>query len=381
VTPPSPLRLLHYLDNARLDAGGVCRAVLDLCAQLASRGHAVTLVTQVDQDVPPDWKEGRPGGPRALHLPHPNRARAAALVAGQDAVHLHGMWTVTNLPFARAALRLGVPYVFSPHGMLDDWAMSQKRLKKRLYLALAGRRLLERAAFVHCAAAGELDQARTWFPRGRGRAVPLILDLSPFRDLPGPEPARARFPMLNTGRPVLLFLSRLHPVKRVEVLLRAAAALRDAGQETTVLIAGPGDRAYADRLAALARELRLDDRVAFLGPVYGPEKTSLYQAADVLVFPSGHENFGFVSFEALAAGTPVVTTRDVLTWPELEQSGGAVITDGSVQGVAAGVDALLKDPARARAMGRAAREWVLHRFEPGSIVGEYEAMYRRAAPL
>ena len=55
--------------------------------------------------------------------------------------------------------------MLSVHGMLDDWSMAQRRLKKRLFLALAGNRLLRGAAAVHCTAQAELEQARRWFRR------------------------------------------------------------------------------------------------------------------------------------------------------------------------------------------------------------------------
>lgn len=372
------MNILHHLDHFRLEGGGVTRAVADLSARLAARGHRVTVAVEDDRDVPDAWRGGGDGLPRAVGLGRPTRESADALVRDAHAVHLHGMWTRTNLPFFRAARRRGVPCVFSPHGMLDDWSMGFKRLKKRVFLAAAGRRMLEASAFVHCSAQAELEQSRKWFPRGRGVVIPLILDLAPFRDPPGPEPARGRFDALNRGRPVILFLSRLHPVKGVEALLHASAILRDRGVEAETIIAGSGDEAYAAGLRGLARELRLDDRVTFPGPVFGPEKLSLFQAADVLVLASAHENFGFVTFEALAAGMPVVTTRTVQTWPELLASGGAVVTDGSPAALADEIAAILRDEPRRREMAQAGRRWALEALDPARTIGRYEALYDAA---
>lgn len=370
------LRILHFLDDCRLEAGGVTRAVLDLCTHLAARGHGVTLATQEDKDVPASWRAQAPGVPRAVRLQRPSRSGVEALVQGADVVHLHAMWTPGNIPFASEARRRRVPYVFSPHGMLDDWSMGQRRLKKRVFLALVGRRMLEGAACVHCTAQAELEQARKWFPRGRGRAVPLILDLAPYVSPPGPERAQARFPRLKCGRPTILFLSRLHPKKGLETLVRVGAALRDQALDASILIAGTGEAEYEARVRALAAELRLEDRVEFLGMVTGEDKVSLYQAADVFMLPTSQENFGFVFFESLAAGTPVVTTRGVDTWAELEASGGAVITDGSVGVMAAAAADLLRDAEKRRSMGARGRAWALETLEPGRTIGLYEAMYR-----
>jgi glycosyltransferase involved in cell wall biosynthesis len=273
---------------------------------------------------------------------------------------------------------MGLPYVLTVHGMLDDWSMAQKPLKKRLYLALAGRRLLEKAAVVHCTARGELDQARQWFPNGNGFVAPYIFDLSPFRDLPGPELARRSIATVAEDVPAILFLSRLHYKKQPEVLIDAAAILRDEGRRFQVLFAGTGEPAYEERLAARVREHRLEDVVHFLGLVLGEQKVSLYQAADVFSLPTSQENFGFVLAEALAACTPVVTTKGTDIWPELEASGGALLTAGDAPSTARGIATLLDDPERARRMGRVGREWVLRTLDPDAVGRRFESIYEGA---
>ena len=79
--------------------------------------------------------------------------------------------------FAKAAFALRKPYIVSVHGMLDDWSMEQKGLKKRIYLWLAGRKLLEQAYRVHTTAEGEAQQAGKWYPRGKS-VVRITLAMS-----------------------------------------------------------------------------------------------------------------------------------------------------------------------------------------------------------
>src|SRR5688572_12440892 len=124
-----PLRCAHYLSEVRLSAGGVVRAVLDLCATLAAKGHHVTLLTYDAADVPPGWLAGGPYSPTITTLERPGRFTkllpAAAIARAQDALsncqvlHLHGTWEPTNLQFARLARRIKLPYVVTVHGMLD----------------------------------------------------------------------------------------------------------------------------------------------------------------------------------------------------------------------------------------------------------------------
>ena len=379
------MRILHYLPRVSIAEGGVTRAVLDLTDALARTGQDVTLLTYSDEDVPPEWAGAEraprvelvdaPAWPGGLFSPGQRRSLEPR-VAAADVVHLHAPWTLSNRQLASLARRSGTPYVLSIHGMLDDWSMSQRRLKKRAYLALGGRALLERAAAVHCTAAFEEEQAKKWFPGGRAETIPLVFDVSLFEGeidasrAPGPPPA---------GRPRLLFLSRIHEKKGLDRLIRAAAAIADEGLETDVLIAGTGEEAYVERMRALAAELGMAERTHFLGLVKGAEKAALYASADLFVLPTSQENFGFVCPEALACGTPAVTTRGVDIWPELEESGGAVIVENTPEGIAGGVRELLADAARREEMGRRGREWVLSRFSGDRVAREYVSLYERVA--
>lgn len=387
------MRIVHYLQRIDLAEGGVVRAVLDMTALLARRGHDVVLITHDDADAPESWKRAERGCPRLEVVPAPSRplgllagAQLRSLepiIKGADVLHLHACWTTANNQLASMARRLGVAYVLSIHGMLDDWCMAQKAPKKRLYLALAGRRTLERAAFVHATAEAELEQSRKWYPRGRGVVVPLVFDLEPFRDPPGPALADERFGPGGTrdiapGEHVVLFLSRVHPKKGVEHLVRAAALLRDRDVVCKTLIAGAGDEAYTSGIRRLIEQHDLADRVRLLGLVTGDLKVSLYERADVFALPTSQENFGFVLPEAMACRTPAITTRGVDIWPELESSGGALIAEQSPEAFADAIALLLADDDRRRTMGQAGREWVFRELEPDAIAQRFERMYARA---
>lgn len=384
------MKIAHYIDNLRLESGGTVRTVLDLCTMLAARGHEILVFTHDAGDAPADWHSpdtpgptvhvvGRSGG-LLRSMPRADRARVAELVAGFDAAHVHAMWELASAHFADACARAGVPTVISAHGMLDDWCMAQGALKKKLYLALVQRKRLARAGFVHTTASAEKDQASKWIGSGRGIVVPHVFDLTPYRNLPGPELAQREYGSLLDGRPAALFLSRIHHKKGVDRLLRMARALRDAGSDAAILIAGTGDPAYEQQMRTLHTQLGLDDRVAFLGMVTGELKYSLYQAADLFVLPTSQENWGFVFFEAMGCGTPVLTTRGVDPWPELEGSGAGVIVPTEIDPgeLATIAGELLADQPRLTAMGERGRAWVLAELDPQRVVGRFEQMYRDA---
>lgn len=383
------MKIVHYYVGMRLESGGTVRAVLDLCGALAASAHDVTLMTLDAADVPGQWRDGGAGFPQVQTLCRrigrlPCLSGKAATQAGEwigqvDVLHLHGPWDPVGLQLSRIARRAGVPYVVSLHGMLDDWCMARKALKKRLYLRAVGQRLLEQAACVHCTAQAERDQSRKWYPRGRSHIVPLIFDLTPFERLPGPQLARETYPQAFSGEPVVLFVGLMNPLKRIELLIESAALLREDGHELKTLIAGSGDQRYEGRLRRLVQQLRLEDRVEFLGFVSGLEKLSLYQAADVFVLPSRHENWGFVIVEALLCQTPVITTRGVAVWRELEDGGGAVVVEDTPRALAAAIVTLVSDKARCQDMGEAGGDWVRRSLAVDELVGQYVSLYERAA--
>ncbi len=382
------MRIVHYTPVIRLAEGGVVRAVLDLAVGLARRGHEVTVATTDATDAPADWIGD--DHPSILELPEPAVAgrlfgprqlrKLQEQLRAFDVLHLHSMWVPSNLQLAHGAGRIDLPYVISVHGMLDDWSMQQRAWKKRPFLRAGGQAMLEDAGAVHCTAEGELAQASRWFPDGHGWVAPLPMDLTPYADPVGEDAAREAFPLLGADGPGVLFLSRLHYKKNIEALLRACALLRDRGRPCNLLVAGSGEADYEASLRDLTTELDLEDRVAFLGMVVDDVKVSLFEAADLFVLPTQQENFGFVLFEALAAATPLVTTRGTDTWPEIEASGGGVIADPDPASLADAMADLLADPDRLRRMGRAGRQWVFTELGSDRVMDRYEEMYRSLLP-
>lgn len=394
------MRILHYLQALRLKDGGVVRAVLDMCTYQARAGHQVTLATCDDADAPAEWRRGGVGVPRiALIGPAPRfpigqgpfAARAEPLVRGTDVVHLHVVWDPSQLAIAKLARAYTKPYVQSPHGMMADWSVSQKRFKKSVFWSLFIRDFVDHAAFIVLTAQGELDQTAKRHPRTPGAVLPLVFDIDPYREQPTPELARRHLPLPPGDVPLIMYLSRLHYKKRPDLLLAAGARMRELGAKFRLILAGPCDAEYEAQLRAYAKRLGVEDLTTFLGMVPAEYKPSLYSAVDLFVLPTSMENFGFVYFEALASGTPVITTRGTDTWRELEASGGARIVDmirsdvqegqaggGDIEELARTIEETIADRSGLKPMGAAGRAWVMRNLAPETVVERYIQMYQDA---
>jgi glycosyltransferase involved in cell wall biosynthesis len=360
--------------------------VLDLAAAMAARGHRVGLATCSPVDIPAEWisasepsviaLQRAPGGLR--FTPH-SVARLREVLATYDVVHFNNLWNPELIHFARLAREAAKPYVITPHGTLDPWSMGQRRGKKRAYLALAGGRLLRGAAALHFTARVEQSSAERWVTPRASAVIPNVVDLEAFFPDGAGGDARAG----EGAPPTLLFLSRLHPKKRPELLISAAAALRDRDVAVQVAIAGSGEATYVAGLRDLVAGLSLGDRIRFLGTVAGQAKIDLYRSADLFVVPTSQENFGIVFAEALASALPVVATTGTDIWPELSNTGGAVICDldGEPQPavkLAEVIAELLADPDRRRSMAEAGRAGVREWLDTDTTCAAFAAFYRGA---
>jgi glycosyltransferase involved in cell wall biosynthesis len=386
------MKIVHSIYFLDFTYGGPVRAIIDLSNALVKHhGHEVKVITVDTKDAPDDWKLPN-ANPAAIKLPKPTKvarymdskgkAAIREAIKGADVVHIHGIWVSHQTQVAKIATELGIPYVISCRGMLDDWCMAQRKLKKMIYLKLArGSWMLNTAAMIHCTAEGELAQSKKWFPKPPSRVIPNLLELEPYKEMPGVEIAHEKFPFFDTGDPVLLYLSRLHYKKGVEHLIRAVKKLVDDGNPHRLHIVGTGDDAYQAMLENLTKELGLEDYISFPGLVVGQEKLSLYRAADLFVLPTSQENFGFVLYEALAAGTPLITTKGVDTWPELEAKAGAVISEQDPSQLASHIAKLTADREGLKELGARGRAWIFEEMNPETIVSEFHTMYQDATGI
>lgn len=382
------MKIVHSISNLNFSSGGPVRAIIDLSTKLTERGHEVRIITHADTNAPDEWKSNPthnpctvpigPSGLRGLRMSPEQKRKARETIAWADVVHAHGIWTPLAKNICAMSRSMGKPYVISLRGMLDDWCMEQRRTKKLVYLKLGGSTMLNNAALIHSTAEGELAQSKKWFPGTQGVVIPNLLNLAPYELMPGPQVAREAFPMFDTGDPVLLYLSRLHYKKGVEHLIEAVKILRDRGLPHRALIAGDGDVEYEARLKAQVRREGLDSHIAFLGLVVGDQKISLYQAADLFVLPTSQENFGFVIYESLAAGTTVLTTKGVDTWPELQEQAQATICEQHGESIADAILRLTSDPDALAQRGKRGRDWIFDQMHPDKIIELFEQFYARA---
>ena len=313
-----------------------------------------------------------PGGNPWRYAPDFARYLESGAVDSGDILHLHGVWGAPQWQAARYAARRGVPAVLSAHDMLSPWHWQDgrlRRLKKQLYWRLLAYPAFRRLTLVHAITPQERDELAAQFPGVRLAVIPNAIDLEEAdAALAAPE-----VPAAVEG-PYLLFLSRLHPKKGLDLLLTAFARARNRG-EMRLLIVGPDwSPAYTSRLKALARSLGLEERVRFMGPVFGAGKWQLYRQAQAFCLPSHSEVVGLVNLEAAAAGTPVITTHEtgLADW----EQGGGLLVHPRVEELTRALEAAFSWTESERAdRGRALRQLVERRYSWEAVGPRWLELY------
>ncbi len=210
-----------------------------------------------------------------------------------------------------------------------------------------------RAARVVVTSRYSADRAREFYGLEQAPAVvPELIDLAEWRKL------LAESGGLPRGRFTLLYVGRFYRRKRVDVLLRAAAALSRRIPNLELRIAGNGPCAAQWR--ALARDLPLRGAVVWLGDVSRARLVDEYRACDLFCLPSVQEGFGIVLLEAMAAGKPIVASRAAAI-PEVAPH-GVLVEPESPEALAAAIEDLHQSPARCAELGRTGAQWV-ERFD------------------
>lgn len=210
-------------------------------------------------------------------------------------VHLHGIWdsiTNTTAQYARAKR---IPYIWSPRGMLEPWSLGHKRFKKRVAWLLYQRRALMGAAAIHATSELEATNIRNLGIRSPIDVIPNGVDAVHFT-----SGAKAKSPL------VMLFLSRIHQKKGLELMIDAWAKVKPSNWEFHIV--GPGDSSYVDSLKKQVKRRSLECTVKFFPSASDHDKWPLYQKASLFALPSYSENFANCIAEALVMKLPVITT-------------------------------------------------------------------------
>lgn len=393
------IKSAHLTGSVSRKAGGLFDAVSRLVQSQHQQGMAVKVFGLWDESADADLATWNPVPVAAFKPSWPNVIGRSPKFLEElntfapDLSHTHGLWLYPSVAATNYSRKNNRPYLISPHGMLDPWALKNSRWKKLIAWQLFEGKHLRGARCLRALCASEADSIRRLQLKNGIAVIPNGIDL-PTAQIPA---APLWKDLVEPGKKVLLFLSRIHPKKGLVNLLKAWAENQKSAvgskksDEWALVIAGWDQGGHEAELKRLCEELQIhfadireekaegatpkkDFRISefrvsgfspsviFLGPQFNSAKSACYHHCDAFVLPSFSEGLPMVVLEAWANSKPVIMTPEC-NLPEGFQAGAAIKVAATEAGVLAGLDELQRMTAAERmTMGSRARELVVARF-------------------
>lgn len=289
-----------------------------------------------------------------------------------DVVHVHGIWTYTGL----VARRMEKPYMLSPHGMLDSWAVANSGWKKRIARWLYEEGVQRRAACMHAATEVELADMRRY---GRSNPVCVI----PYGvDIPDPA-LRAQAPwaeLVPAGAKTILFMGRYHPKKGVLQLLQGWKIWRGNRErnrdEWHLILIGYAENGHDKELQAFVTAMQLGDTVHFVPPQFGDLRSAAYFNCDAFVLPSFSEGLPTAVLLAWAHAKPVLITNQCNLTKWINDGAGLLI-EPEANSIAEGLQVISGMSSSERnVMGQMGLEVVMKHYVWSEVANQMREVYK-----
>lgn len=389
------MRILHVVASLAPRHGGPTEAVLGMVRALRAEGMEASILSSNDDlgdalNVPlHEWTlhEGVPCYfiPRVKSQQHTLIGFTYAPgfvpwlkqhVRDYDFIHVHTVFSFPANMAMSIARKAGVPYAVRPLGQLCRWSMAQRSLIKKAQLSLITRRNINGAAFIHATSRMEAGEIAEMNFTSVCKVLPHGLDLPPaIDDARTALRAELRLPQ---DRMIVVFMSRFHEKKGIELLLQACAEIQD--QPFDLVLAGTGDDCYVESLKQRIAALRLTN-IHWHGFAINERKWRLLQGADLFVLPSHSENFGIAVLEAVACGLPVIVSDQVALADEVvaNRLGRAVPVE--VKALARAISELLNSPDERTAIRARATTIATERFGWPAAAQRLIAAYRESMEI
>ena len=336
------MKILQVINSLNPQNGGTVAAAALQAQEFSQRGHQVDFVTVDQKDA--SYLSAYSGQVYALGSFKNKYGFSYQLIkwlkkygSTYDAVVIHGLWQFPSLATRLAARQAHFKYFIFTHAMLDPWfkrTYPLKHLKKIFYWALAEYWVLKEAKAVLFTSEEEKILARDSFSLYKANEIVVGIGIPYPTD--NPEESKKiffhQFPELK-NKHLLLFLSRIHPKKGCDLLIKALGNVKEIDPNLHLIMAGPDNENWSPELKQLAKAVGVENSITWTGMLHGDQKWAAYRAADVFVLPSHSENFGVVVAEALACELPVLTTNKVNIWREISHNRAGFIEDDTLTGV------------------------------------------------
>lgn len=290
-----------------------------------------------------------------------------------DIIHTHTLFAPL-ISFTHNLCRFHkIPYIITPHGMLDPWALAYKAWKKQLYYTRFERPALKNASIIQVLTTAEAEQVNK-LGFDQTAIIPNGIDPKDFATLPNSEMFYQQYPHLR-GKKLILFLGRIDPKKGLNLLAPAFAKIHTTFPNTHLIIAGPDSIGFTPTVQSYFAKAKCLDAVTFTGMLTGPIKYAVLAVADLYVAPSYSEGFSISVLEGMASGLPCIITTGC-NFPESASVQAAHIVNADAVAIADALIHCLQHPEEAKAMGARARQFIFEHYTWNQIASNLMQVYQ-----
>lgn len=283
-----------------------------------------------------------------------------------DVIHIHGLWVGIGIQSAFWAIKNKVPYLVSPHGMMDEWAWKKSRIKKGIVYKLWQKKILLNANKIHALNEEEAISIKKILSNSAIIIQPNGINLNDYIGGPTKKQSPKK----------LLYLGRLDPKKSVLELIKAWKSLiQDASDFNWKLeIAGSGDLEYEKKLKSEAKAIP-GKYITFKGHVSGENKKKCFKSSDAFILPSKSEGLPVAILEAWASSLPVAMTKQCNLSEALELKLAFEVHPDILRLEKSLSEFLSLDDHALANMGDASHLYVKELYSWGNIAGEFTILY------
>lgn len=309
--------------------GGPVRVCYDISTNLVRDGHEVTVLTTdtYDQTTRIEKMEEKIAGISVfrfrnisnylaknfnLYSPRGFKNFFSSNVKEYDAVHLHAFFTYQNVVASRVCIKEKIPYVLHLHESPLPKKILGKVAIKKVFNFLFGNRILEGASSIFVLTSAEHDELAAEYPNLKNKLeiIPNGIVIENKKKNIEKSPIRKKYGFVPEDR-IFLSLSRLAKIKRIDLIINAFFELQKDDRNAKLLIVGPDQNNTLFDLKNLSKNLKIQNKVIFMGPVEGDEKNDIYDLSDVYVLMSDYESFSMTCLEALEHNLPICLSQNV----------------------------------------------------------------------
>jgi glycosyltransferase involved in cell wall biosynthesis len=360
--------VLHIVPTVENEASGVDVFVRNLCINLSHKIE-IKLFTLIwtkwfKKEFYLEGFELARFLPKRLGSSKAMKSRVARAVRCNEfsIIHNHGLWMMPTI-YSGLYKNMGVyKFILSPHGAFTSEALSYNKWSKKIFNILFQNSCLNKVDYFHATSMSEYRDIRRL-----GYKQPVIV-----------IPPGVHIPKLQTveekDRQILIFLSRLHEGKGLEMLLKSWSNLEKDFGNWDLHIYGGGDEKYVSKLKKYMLKLGIS-RANFNGPVYGEAKDQVLQNASLFVLPTYSENFGIAVAESLANATPVIVSKGA-PWEDLESKGAGWWIDIGSSPLTIALSVAMNLPrGDLKLMGLRGRKWMAEEYSWDALTAKFVRTY------